>query len=153
MSYILDALRRSDQDRKKGDVPGLQSQPDALVRESSVPFKSDRKNVLLWQAYLWFDEFITMKIRHTNRIKAIKSGKSKMDANLEEILMGEINFDSLIELSAQKMEEAGKSNPIWEWTVAHKGINKRLAGRLVAQIDDIALFVLKYFLAGNVIST
>jgi general secretion pathway protein B len=48
MSYILDALRRSDQDRKKGDVPGLQSQPDALVRESSVPLKSGRKNVLLW---------------------------------------------------------------------------------------------------------
>jgi general secretion pathway protein B len=48
MSYILDALRRSDQDRKKGDVPDLQSQPDALVRQSSVPSKSDRKNVLLW---------------------------------------------------------------------------------------------------------
>ena len=48
MSYILDALRRSDQDRKKGDVPDLQSQPDAFVRPSSASFKSDRKNILLW---------------------------------------------------------------------------------------------------------
>jgi general secretion pathway protein B len=48
MSYILDALRRSDQDRKKGDVPNLQSQPDTLVRRASVPFKADRNTVLPW---------------------------------------------------------------------------------------------------------
>ena len=48
MSYILDALRRSDQDRKKGDVPDLQSQPDVLVRQSSIPLRADRKNGLVW---------------------------------------------------------------------------------------------------------
>lgn len=48
MSYILDALRRSDQDRKKGDVPDLQSQPDVLVRQPSIPFGASRKNVLVW---------------------------------------------------------------------------------------------------------
>ena len=48
MSYILDALRRSEQDRKKGDVPDLQSQPDVLVRQSSVPQRADRTKILVW---------------------------------------------------------------------------------------------------------
>ena len=48
MSYILDALKRSDQDRKKGDVPNLHSQPDELVPAPTVSSKSIRENLLLW---------------------------------------------------------------------------------------------------------
>ena len=48
MSYILNVLRRSDQDRKKGNVPDLQSQPDVLVRQPSIPFGAGRKGVLVW---------------------------------------------------------------------------------------------------------
>jgi general secretion pathway protein B len=47
MSYILDALKRSDQDRKTGDVPNLHSQPDELVPASTVTFKRSRINLLL----------------------------------------------------------------------------------------------------------
>jgi len=47
MSYILDALKLSDQDRKKGDVPNIHSQPDELVPASTVSFKRSRMNLLL----------------------------------------------------------------------------------------------------------
>ncbi|MDF2180616.1 general secretion pathway protein GspB [Neptuniibacter sp. CAU 1671] len=39
MSYILDALKRSDQDRQKGGVPDLQTQPEFPTR----PVSSDRR--------------------------------------------------------------------------------------------------------------
>jgi hypothetical protein len=35
MSYILDALKNSDNERKKGSVPDLQSQPDRLLPPAS----------------------------------------------------------------------------------------------------------------------
>lgn len=37
MSYILDALRKSEQERKRGDVPGLQTTHIPLNVESSAP--------------------------------------------------------------------------------------------------------------------
>jgi general secretion pathway protein B len=48
MSYILDALKRSDQDRKKGDVPNLHSQPDELARPSSAAYEPSRTSPVLW---------------------------------------------------------------------------------------------------------
>ena len=48
MSYILEALKRSDQDRKENDIPTVQSQPNTLVLSSSLPFFAVRKNFLLW---------------------------------------------------------------------------------------------------------
>ena len=47
MSYILDALKRSDQDHYKGDVPNLHSQPDELVPAAAVTSKYSRKNLVL----------------------------------------------------------------------------------------------------------
>lgn len=52
MSYILDALRRSDQDRRSGEVPDLQSQPDSRVLTAPGPFKSGRRGPLLWILFL-----------------------------------------------------------------------------------------------------
>ena len=48
MSYILDALKRSDQDRRQGEVPGIQSQPDSRVLASSAPLEASRKSFLIW---------------------------------------------------------------------------------------------------------
>jgi general secretion pathway protein B len=48
VSYILDALKRSDQERKKGGVPNLQSQPEQLDPPAPAPFKPTRNYVLLW---------------------------------------------------------------------------------------------------------
>lgn len=48
MSYILDALKRSDQDRKEGDVPNLRSQPENLVFAARRPPLAARRKYLLW---------------------------------------------------------------------------------------------------------
>ena len=47
MSYILDALKRSDQDRKEGDVPNLRSQPDNRVIATPGPTPAVRRKYLL----------------------------------------------------------------------------------------------------------
>ena len=48
MSYILDALKRSDQDRKEGDVPNLRSQPENLVHAARRAAPAARPRYLLW---------------------------------------------------------------------------------------------------------
>lgn len=50
MSYILDALKNSDKERKKGFVPDLQSQPDRLLppAPAQVVARSGRRHPLLW---------------------------------------------------------------------------------------------------------
>lgn len=48
MSYILDALKRSDQDRREGDVPNLRSQPENLALAARRPLLSARREYLLW---------------------------------------------------------------------------------------------------------
>ena len=48
MSYILDALKRSDEDRRKGDVPDIHSQPGELVAASRRTSRPFRENVLPW---------------------------------------------------------------------------------------------------------
>jgi general secretion pathway protein B len=45
MSYILDALRRADAERERGEVPGLQSQQHALLPDEEAPARS---RLLLW---------------------------------------------------------------------------------------------------------
>ena len=46
MSYILDALKSSDQDRNRGKAPTLQSQPERLGRSRATPRKRASKYVL-----------------------------------------------------------------------------------------------------------
>jgi general secretion pathway protein B len=48
MSYILDALKRSDQDRKEGDVPNLRSQPENLAFAAPRRYRALRQRYLLW---------------------------------------------------------------------------------------------------------
>jgi len=38
MSYILDALKKSDQERKQGDVPNLQTVHVAAIPEQKKPW-------------------------------------------------------------------------------------------------------------------
>jgi general secretion pathway protein B len=52
MSYILDALKRSDQDRKEGGVPTLRSQPENRVLAASSPPHAMRRKYLLWSLAL-----------------------------------------------------------------------------------------------------
>ncbi len=46
MSYILDALRKADSERERGEVPGLHAQPHATVVEQIPPHGVNRK--LVW---------------------------------------------------------------------------------------------------------
>ena len=50
MSYILDALKNSDNERKKGSVPDLQSQPGRLLPPApgQVVARNARRHPLLW---------------------------------------------------------------------------------------------------------
>jgi general secretion pathway protein B len=45
MSYILDALRRADAERERGEVPGLQSQQQAMLDDDDV---APRAQPLVW---------------------------------------------------------------------------------------------------------
>jgi len=47
MSYILDALKNSDKERKKGSVPDLQSQADRLLPPAPGPTRPGRRRVLV----------------------------------------------------------------------------------------------------------
>ena len=46
MSYILDALKSSDEDRNRGKAPTLQSQPERLGRSRAAPRKRNSRYVL-----------------------------------------------------------------------------------------------------------
>ena len=48
MSYILDALKNSDKERKKGSVPDLQSQPGRLLPPAPEVARTARRHPLLW---------------------------------------------------------------------------------------------------------
>ena len=48
MSYILDALKNSDKERKKGPVPDLQSQPDRPLPPAPVVPRTVRRHPLPW---------------------------------------------------------------------------------------------------------
>jgi general secretion pathway protein B len=52
VSYILDALKNSDKERKKGSVPDLQSQPDRLLPPAPVVARTVRRHPLLWISVL-----------------------------------------------------------------------------------------------------
>ena len=59
MSYILDALKRSDQDRKEGDIPNLRSQPENTVFAARTPPGARRQKYLLWSLALLAGVLVT----------------------------------------------------------------------------------------------
>lgn len=52
MSYILDALKNSDKERKKGSVPDLQSRPDRLLPTAPTPVRPESRVALVGIALL-----------------------------------------------------------------------------------------------------
>jgi len=51
------------------------------------PDPKPRKHPQLWQSYLFWNELVEMRKRHTLRISSIEKGKSNMDAQLEREFM------------------------------------------------------------------
>lgn len=126
------------------------------------PDPKPRKNALLWQSYLLFDELSRMNVRHKLRISSITKGKSNLDLGFEHEFLNmfrepdtkkpsrKISIPNpsvhTIDEVLNELEEAMKgfglaANPdVWRWMTSLKGIKTRLAAPIMAQIDDIAKF-------------
>lgn len=105
------------------------------------PDPKPRKNPHLWQSYLWWDELVEMRKRHTLRISSIEAGKSNLDKHFENSIMEQTNIDELIGVAKNQMIADGESiGEIWKWITSIKGLGAGgLAAQLLAQIDDISL--------------
>lgn len=107
-----------------------------------------RKNPQLWQAYQMWNEVSEMRKRHNLRIDAARRKVSQLDPTLEEKFIEMLYLDAMVEPKNkfQKstsiktiMVEYGKAlGPIWDWTLAHKGMGEGLTAQLLAQLDDIS---------------
>lgn len=97
-----------------------------------------RKYASLWQSYLWRNELIEMRKRHTLRISAIDRKKSNLDAEVERMILEIMNLDTYIKLAEKQMISYGSLVPVWTWTNDIKGLKSgSLPAQLLAQIDDI----------------
>lgn len=117
------------------------------------PDPRPRKNPLLWQSYLWWDELVQLRKRHLLRISSIERGKSSMDAEFERTMMKEafginaktmepLGMDAMICNVTKTMIGYGKAlGPVWEWGTTIKGLGSgSLLAQLLAQIDYPAPF-------------
>lgn len=110
-------------------------------QNGQAPAPKDRRHPQLWQAYLWWDELVTMRKRHTTRIKHVEAGRSNMDAQLERDVMEHVQLDALIKYAAKTMHNYGRAiGLIWEHATSIKGIGDNLAAQLFAHVDDVAAF-------------
>ena len=101
-----------------------------------------RKHAALWQAYLWYNEWLEMKKRHLLRISAAERGASDMDAQLEKDLMEKFNIVKEKDQLGRILANYGASTgPIWQWCTEIRGLKSGvLTAQLLAQIDDIERF-------------
>jgi len=124
------------------------------------PDPKPRKHPQLWQSYLWWDELVQMRKRHTLRISSIEAGKSNLDAQFERDMMeghakvthisrGKttettigVPLDAAIAGTKEIMIGYGKDvGPVWDWLASIKGLGAGgLAAQLLAQFDDVSKF-------------
>lgn len=119
----------------------------------------ERKNLQLWQSYLWWHEVVELRKKHVLRLSAIQRGVSPMDAQFEQDMMDTmpwgaritttqtktvdvlLNLDQLVDATKQVMINFGKQVPVWDWMTSIRGLGEgSLAAQVLAQIDDIAQF-------------
>jgi len=106
------------------------------------PDPKPRKNPQLWQSYLFWNELVEMRKKHTLRISSIEAGKSNLDAQLERDFLDHLQIDSLIKYAKKTMINYGMTIPCWEWITGIRGLKQgSLAAQLLAQIDDVEKFV------------
>jgi len=105
------------------------------------PDPKPRKNPHLWQAYLWWDELMQMRKRHTLRISSIEKGKSNLDAQFERDMMEHVQLDTLVCHAKKEMIAFGRTiGPIWDWFTSIKGVGDHTAAKILAQFDDVGKF-------------
>jgi len=111
-------------------------------KQDRRPDPKPRKHAQLWQCYLWWDELVEMRKRHTLRISSVEAGKSNLDAQYERDMMGELALDAQVHNIKKAMVNCGEAvGPVWDWLTSIKGLGEgSLAAQLLAQIDDIGNF-------------
>lgn len=109
---------------------------------NSKPEPRNRKHPYLWQAYLWYMEFLELRKTHLLRISAIERGSSNMDAEFEKEWIQATNLDSYKVKLGKVLANAGSDvGPIWNWITSIKGCKSGLLpAQILAQIDDISRF-------------
>ena len=106
------------------------------------PEPKPRKNMMLWQAFLQWDELVEMRKHHLLRISSIEAGKSNMALGVEKRFLELTRLDELIDDHRKYMVECGAEvGDVWGWITHIKGLGQGgLAAQLLAQIDDIGKF-------------
>jgi hypothetical protein len=115
-----------------------------------------RKNPQLWQAYLFWEELMLMRQRHTLRLSSIAAGKSNLDAIFEQsMIAGAVEMevkgktkryetfviDDILESATKIMINCGTAVPVWPWITGIKGLGAgSQAAKILALIDDIERF-------------
>jgi len=109
--------------------------------EDKRPDPKPRKNPHLWQSYLWWEELVETRKRHTLRISSIEAGKSNLDKHFERAMLELMNIDELIDGAKAQMITDGESiGDVWGWITSIKGLGAGgLAAQVLAQVDDISL--------------
>ncbi len=114
------------------------------MRENTTdrrPAPKPRKNAHLWQSFLWWDELMQMRKRHTLRLCSAERGKSNFDGQFEADVMEQMRLDTLIDIASKTMASYGRAaGPIWDWLTSIRGIGDHTAAKLIALIDDPAKF-------------
>ncbi len=106
------------------------------------PDPKPRKHPHLWQAYLWWDELVEMRKRHTLRLDSIEKGKSNLDAGFERAVLEGMQLDYFVKHAKKEMLKWGKDiGPFWDAVTSVRGLGEGgLAAQIIAQVDDIAKF-------------
>jgi hypothetical protein len=107
-------------------------------QEDRRPDPKPRKYATLWQAYLWWNEMVEIRKRHTLRISSSERGKSNLNAQFEQVMMDKLDLDARIcELNKMMIEEGQETGRVWDWLTSIKGLKAGgLAAQLIAQIDQ-----------------
>lgn len=128
------------------------------MTETRTP--NPRKYPQLWQSYLWWEELMLMRQRHTLRLQAIEDGRSNMDETFERGLIegrvvvqmhtkkgtvekryDMVAADDLLAMANKIMINYGSEVPCWEWITGIKGLGAgSQAAKILALIDDIGRF-------------
>jgi len=108
--------------------------------EDKRPDPKPRKHPQLWQSYLWWNEITNMQTKHLLRISSIEAGKSNMDAQFEIDMLEAMQLKQMQKHVEKIMTYCGKEICCWDWLVGIHGIGAPTAAKILAQIDDIALF-------------
>lgn len=121
------------------------------------PDLKPRKNPRLWQAFLFWEEIMLMKQRHTLRISSIERGKSNLDGLFEQAMIngvvemkndkGKIKryetfvVDDILESAKKIMINVGSEVTVWPWITGIRGLGTGgQAAKILALIDDIEKF-------------